>query len=161
MQRTVVKATQAQIAHVTRNMREEDAKELLAGLPFDTIEEATDTLIFMCMKARMRFCVLLGNEPVALITAQEHWPGVWGVGMWATSKWKQVALTATKFAARVMNPQMAKAGCHRAHCWSHVDHKEAHNWLTVLGFEPEAIHEGWGKGGESFVCFAYVGGDHA
>lgn len=161
MQRTVVKATGSQIGFVTTHMRDADAKEILAGLPFDTLDEAVASLVFMCKQARMCFCVMHGDEPVAIITAHEHWPGVWGVGMWATDQWEKVALTATKFAAREMNPMMVKAGCHRAHCWSHIDHTSAHRWLAMLGFEPEVIHRKWGKNGEPFICFAYIGGQDA
>lgn len=140
------------VGHVLFNLREADRRELAATLwRFDSqlLAEAT-----AC--CRLGFVACADDlTPVAAFGAHETWPGVWQVGMFATPRWPEVAMAATRAIRRVFHGKMAEVGAHRAHAFSIADHEEAHRWMLRLGARCEATLGGWGKGGEDFKVFVW------
>lgn len=140
------------VAHVLYNLRDEDRRELEATLwRFDSqaLAEATAS-------CRLGFVAAADDlTPVAALAAHEAWPGVWQLGMFATPRWPEVALAATRLVRRLFHVKWTEVGAHRAHAFSIADHEDAHRWMLRLGARCEATLAGWGRGGEDFKLFVW------
>lgn len=142
------------IAQVLYNLRAADREELEATLwRFDSAALAEASA-----GARLGFVALADDgAPVAVLGANEVWPGVFQVGLFATPRWPEVALAVTRAVQRDLAPAIVAAGGHRAHAFSHAAHHEAHRWLKSLGARQEARLAGWGRRGEDFLLFVWTG----
>jgi hypothetical protein len=140
------------VAEVLYNLRDADRAELTATLwHFDSrlIAEAS-------RGARFGFVALAGDgAPVAVAGASEVWPGVFQVGLFATPRWPEIAAAVTRALRRDLAPAVIAAGAHRVHAFSLASHAEAHRWMLRLGARCEARLQGWGRGGEDFLLFAW------
>jgi hypothetical protein len=137
---------------ITSRMREADREEIYATR-WDSNPKllATDALTFPAMT----WIAADDNEPVAAGGAIPLHPGVWSMWMFATDKWRNVALGATKHAKRVLIPKLREGGAHRLECKSHSRHDVAHKWLEMLGAKPESTLVGYGKQEENFILFTW------
>lgn len=95
------------------------------------------------------------GAPVAVIGALETWPTVWSVWMFATDRWPEVAVDATRFARRRLAPALLELGLRRAECRSSATHHAAHRWLAHLGARREAEYPDYGRNGETFIGFIW------
>lgn len=140
------------VEHIAYNLRQADREELAA-----TCWRLDSALLARTADAcRLGFVAAADDgTPVAAFGATEAWPGVWQVGMFATARWPEVALAATRHARRVLMPAVRDTGAHRAHAFSLATHTEAHRWLEWLGASRETTLRGWGRGGEDFILFAW------
>lgn len=140
------------VAHVLYNLRQADRAELAATLwRFDGAALAAASA-----EARFGFVALADDDaPVAVAGAQELWPGVFQVGLFATPRWPEVARGVTRALRRDLGPALVAAGAHRAHAFSHAAHATAHRWLLRLGARCEARLTGWGRDGSDFLLFAW------
>lgn len=140
------------VEHVAYNLRRADREELEATV------WRLDSALLARASAACRFgFVAAGGDgtPIAAFGAHEAWPGVWQVGMFATVRWPEVALAATRHARRALLPAVRDTGAHRGHAFSLATHHEAHRWLEWLGASRETLLRGWGRGGEDFVLYAW------
>ncbi len=138
------------VLYVADRMRRGDREEIAATRePFDTVELTRD-----CLRVG-HFAWVAGRDdpPIAVVGAVPMHPGVWSCWMFATDEFPRIALGLTKFARRVIIPSLAQSGCRRAQCLSAEGHDVAHEWLRSLGAIEESRMEGYGKSGETFVCF--------
>lgn len=140
------------IAQVLYNLRARDRQELEATLwHFDS-----GRLAEALASARFGFVALTQDgAPTAVAGANEVWPGVFQVGLFATARWPEVARATTHRLRRDLGPAVVRAGAHRAHAFSHAAHREAHGWLRRLGARCEARLSGWGRRGEDFLLFTW------
>lgn len=140
------------VGQVLYNLRAADRAELAATLwNFDS-----GVIASAACEARFGFVALADDgTPVAVAGAQELWPGVFQVGLFATPRWPEVARGVTRAILRDLRPALVAAGAHRAQAFSHAGHEEAHRWLLRLGARCEARLGGWGRGGEDFLLFAW------
>lgn len=140
------------VEHVAYNLRASDRQEL------EATSWRLDSALLARTAERCRFgFVAAGDDgtPIAAFGASEAWPGVYQVGMFATARWPEVALAASRHAKRALMPAVRDAGAHRAHAFSLSTHTEAHRWLEWLGASRETTLRGWGRGGEDFILFAW------
>ncbi len=140
------------VAQVLYNLRAADRAELEATLwRFDSAR-----LSQAAGGARFGFVALAEDgAPVAVAGATEAWPGVFQVGLFATPRWPEVAGAVTRVLLRDLGPALVAAGAHRAHAFSHADHRQSHRWLLRLGARCEARLSGWGRHGEDFLLFTW------
>ena len=140
------------VASVAYNLRQADREELAATMA------RFDSSAIAAAAVRVLFGFVAATDdgvPVAAVGANEVWPGVYQVGMFATARWPEVALGTTRHVKRWLMPAIREAGVHRAHAFSLATHQEAHRWLFWLGARVEARLAGWGKGGEDFLLFVW------
>jgi hypothetical protein len=132
-------------AEIFATRRDEDIEafvgDLLAGDPVGAVITTPDRI------------------PVAALGGTEMWRGTWSVWMFASERWPEVAVEATRFARRVLWPELQRLGARRAECRSLAGHRVAHRWLLHLGARVEAVYPAFGRDGETFVGFVIYGGN--
>jgi hypothetical protein len=143
----------ADLTAVAANMRAADRSEIFAT----RFDEDAELLAEECLASDSLGAILADRDgiPVAAIGAWEMWPGVWSVWMFATPSWPKVALSATRFVKRKLQPALLALGAHRAECRSSATHCNAHRWLHCLGAEIEAEYRDFGKNREIFIGFVW------
>jgi hypothetical protein len=141
------------VAAVARAMRDCDRAEIFAT----RWDACPDAFARDCVA-----CLTLGaviadeaEAPIAVIGAQEMWPGTWSVCMFATDRWREIALDATRFVRQRLMPALLRLGARRAECRSAADHHAAHRWLEYLGARREAVHPDYGRHGETFFGYCW------
>lgn len=140
------------ILAVVRNMRECDREEIYA-----TQWNDDPALFAERVYAVSGFCWVawLDGRPAAVVGAAPERPNVYAAFAFGTDEWPRVVLSVTRHIRRFMIPALINAGCHRVSCASHAHHTEAHKWLERLGAEREAVHPGYGRGGETFFLYVW------
>jgi hypothetical protein len=138
-------------ARVAANMRDIDRREICALHATDDPVAATSALAVF---PHIGGSVWRGDEPICVVGAIWLWPGVVSVFMFATDRWPEVALEATKFVRRVLLPALRDAGVHRLQCHSLAEHTDAHAWLRFLGADREVPEPEYGKNREDYVLFS-------
>ena len=136
---------------VAQDMRRADRQEIFAT----RWDDNPATLAQDCVGAGCIGAVIAGRDgaPICAIGATEMWPRVWSVWMFATDRWHEVALDATRFVKERLIPTLLDLGLRRAECRSSAMHTQAHRWLEYLGARRETEHLDYGKNGESFIGF--------
>lgn len=141
-----------EVLFVVRNMRAWDKREIYATRwNDDPVELAGD--VALC--GRFGWIAGILGVPVAVVGAAPVHSGVWSAFMFATDDFRQISLSLTKFAKRVMIPALVATGAHRAECLSLAGHTDAHRWLESLGAKPEGVAAGFGRGREDFVRYVW------
>ena len=139
------------VRYVVKHMRDYDRAEIFAT----RWDDNEDSLVADTLAAGPMSWVLGRERPIACWGAQELWPGMWTVWMFATDEFKQVASALTKFVLCQEIPQLVDRGIQRAECKSMAGHDVAHRWLERLGAVREATHENYGRGRETFYTYAW------
>jgi hypothetical protein len=138
------------LLYITERLREWDRREIFATLGS---EQPIDLVRVTLMGEGMTWIAYKDSEPVAAFGASAMWPRVWSVWAFGTDRFREVALTLTRFIRRSMIPMLESSGAIRAECRSMDGHTEAHRWLESLGLRREATHPLYGKGGETFHTY--------
>jgi hypothetical protein len=137
---------------ITSRMRKMDREEIYATRWSDDPKSlAADALTF----TEMTWIAADDNEPVAAGGAMPLHPGVWSMWMFATDKWMNVALGATRHAKRVLIPNLRNTGAHRLECKSNASHLVAHKWLEMLGAKKESEVKEYGRQRENFFLYSW------
>jgi hypothetical protein len=101
------------------------------------------------------------GEPVAFLGCVFRHPGLCEAFAGGTEKFPMVAMTLTRYALRVMKPELIAAGVRRIQCQSLATHVDAHRWLERLGFRREAVLRCYGRGSKDYYMFAAIASDFA
>lgn len=142
------------VLFVARNMRQADRDEIYAT------RWSTDPadLAAACMACPyFAWCFWHDGVPAGVIGAIPKHPGVWNVYAFGTRDFNRVALPMSRHAMRVMIPTIDKVGARRAECLSSANHVEAHRWLEMMGAERESTLSRYGKYGEDFYLYRWLG----
>lgn len=139
------------LTEVARGMRDIDRREICALAATDDPVEATAHLAFVPHIGAS----VHGRDgaSIAVVGAMFLRPGVVSVFMFATDRWREVAIETTRFVRRILLPSLRDAGIHRLECHSLDDHFDAHNWLRYLGADREVPEPDFGKNRENYVLF--------
>lgn len=148
--------TRSDVAYVAARMRERDATEFLAVSRVDTRAELVNGLIDRYGGAPDAFCAYLDDTPVAVGAMVEHRPNVVTLMFFATDRLPEIGLALTRWITRQLFPQYRARGVHRIECASIDGYEEVHRWVEALGLRREAVMPKYGKGGETYVQFAWV-----
>jgi hypothetical protein len=142
------------IKHIIQKCRARDRAEIeaLYGLQL-TLDSAPQWASSACLVKIFDY----NNEPVAFVAAHAHTHTVCTLSMIATEDWRHVAASVIKWAKRSAMPALYLQGFKRAECRSISGHPEAFRFLTHLGFVCECTVPGYGRNGEEFLQFAFVG----
>lgn len=149
----IVQATPPLVYHVTKNMRERDAQELLA-VHFETDrEQLANGMALLYGDRPFTFCLGKDDEPICIITGTLMHPGLWIFGMWATDSLPKIGKMLSKFAVTELFGAMRHVGARRVEVRSIVGYTEVHKWLRFLGFAQGETQKSFGKNGEDFILF--------
>ena len=145
--------TAADVRAVAQEMRACDRAEIFAT----RWDDCTESFASDCAAAISLGAIAVGDDgtPVAVVGAQEAWPGCWSVWMFAIDRWPEVALETTRFVQRRLIPALVRLGARRAECRSADGHHGAHRWLEYLGARREASHLDYGRNGETFHTYSW------
>jgi hypothetical protein len=146
----IARATYAEIVYVARRMRALDAEEIYPHLWHPTPED----LSAYCAQTKISFVALMDGTPVVAFGANERFPKVWAVWMFATDDWPKVALSVTKFVRRQMLVEIDRYDPVRLDCWSMDGHDTAHQWLEAFGFIREATVEDYSSARIAYHCYS-------
>ena len=97
----------------------------------------------------------IGTEPVAVLTALRETPKSVQVGLIATDRFPEIALSVTRYVRGVVDPMLRHAGVTRAECRCWEGHRDARRWLAICGAQEEAVIPGYGAFGETFIQMAW------
>ncbi len=147
-----------EILEVAMLMRATDYEEFAAVAPADNRADLTRLLLARYGDRRDVLCVSHKNIPVAIGGALELRPRVLTLLFFATPEFAGVYAPLTRFIKQRLFPPLVAAGAHRIEAVSMESHTDAHRWIEALGLEKEGPPmRGYGKRGESFQQFAWVG----
>jgi hypothetical protein len=153
-------ATPELVEHVVRHMRQRDVDEIFAVRWSDDREDLVRDWL-ACRPVVFAEGVVLAadGEPVAVVGVSLVSPGVGIVHMYATDRWREIALAVHRFVVRHVMPSIVAPVFRRLECRALEHHDLAARWLTRLGFRAEGRHPGLGKGGETYVTFGWLNPD--
>lgn len=141
------------VIYISRNMREVDAREIMA------VRWGDDRDVFAeeCFAtAGPKYIAYLGDEPVAVIGVTMCFPGVGQAWMFATDRFSEIAIGMTRFCKQTIQLMLNEGGLHRLQAYSADYHTDSHEWLKLLGFSVESVMKEFGKDGSDYLCFALV-----
>lgn len=153
----IKEATKQDIFTVALFMRDRDFAELSAINPVDTREALADALAERYDNCGL-MCGWRDGRPVCIGGVIEGRPNVCSLLFFATDEFGEIALEITKFIKKRLIPPLIEAGAIRIDALSMEGHDQVHRWLETLGLsrETEKPLRNFGKGGESFVYFAWI-----
>ncbi len=141
------------ILPVAEAMREWDRREIFATRwDDDPAAMANDAAL---MGQRFGWISGLDDCPIAAFGCFELWPGVFSMWLFATDNFQHIRFSMTKLIVRHIVPMLWEAGAHRLECRSMEGHVDAQAWLNLIGAKREGQQNGYGRGGENFLCYAW------
>lgn len=142
---------------VAERMREGDALEFLAVSPAEDREGLVEALVERYGGAPDAFGFYDEDRtPIAIGAMVQHRPNVVTLAFFATDEFPRIAADVAKFARRSLFPAYRARGVHRIECISIEGYEDAHRWIGMLGLVKEAVMPGYGRGGETYLQFAWV-----
>ncbi|OSI16506.1 hypothetical protein BWD09_07000 [Neisseria dentiae] len=142
----IVPLTHEYANYIAFNMREDDAREVLATQTSDYRHQFADECAAMG-----GWCLIdSGGIPVVMGGVFECWPNVGNAWCVATHDISKHGIEATKAAKFAINE---KQHLHRVQAFSADFHTVSHKWLECLGFSRGATLKKFGKRGEDFIVF--------
>lgn len=147
--------TPEDVRQVAAQMRERDQAEFLAVSHAKTHAELVEALVARYGGAGDAICAYT-DRPVAVGAMVRHRPNVVSLAFFATDQFPEIALGLTKFIRDRLFPCYRAEGVHRIECVSMEGYDAAHRWIGLLGLKREAVLPKFGKGGETFLQFAWV-----
>ena len=147
------------VRRVAANLRDKDVAEFLA-LSHAPDRHALAAQLLDRWGGHPAAIVVRDEEgPVCIGGGIEHRPNVITLMLFATDRFAGIALPLTRFVTRQLFYRWRVAGVHRIEAFSMEGHDEAHRWIELLGLDREAELTGYGRGGETFIQFAWVRDD--
>lgn len=145
------------VRRVAEKMRAGDLREFLAVSRADSPAALVDQLVARYGDAPDAFGFYDDDRtPIAIGAMVQHRPNVVTLAFFATDEFSRIAADVAKFARRSLFPSYQKRGVHRIECVSIEGYEQAHRWIEMLGLAKEAVMPGYGRGGETYVQFAWV-----
>lgn len=148
--------TRGDVRHVAELMRERDVAEFLAVSRAEDKAELVEALVDRYGGAADAICAYVNKVPVAVGAMVQVRPNVVTLAFFATDQFPEIALELTKFIRNRLIPGYVADGVHRVECISMEGYEDAHRWIGLLGLTQEAVMPKYGKGGETYIQFAWV-----
>lgn len=141
---------------VAFKMRERDFAEFSAVSYAETRFELAEVLTARYGDSPDVHVGFEGLDPICVGGSVMARPNVITLLFFATDRFPEIALPATRYIKKQLLPRLIEAGVHRIEAVSMAGHDDAHEWLKTLGLKQETgpMH-GYGKNGEAFIQFAW------
>jgi len=153
----VEEGTNDALAEVVAHIRDADVREFLAISYHDTRDDLAADLLARYSDRSDTFAAIRDNHAVAFGAMVETRPNVITAGFFATEDFPSVARPVARFVRRELFPAYRRAGVHRIGCLIIDGYESAMLFVQLLGLKFEHEVRGYGKHGESFFSFAWVG----
>lgn len=153
---TVDGASAHDFATVARQMRDSDLAEFLAVSYAEDRASLADDLTQRYGNRDDLIAAYVDGDPVAVGAAIQARPNVLSLLFFATDEFPRAALTLTRFITRQLFPRCRTAGVHRIEAVSIEGNTSAQRWIETLGLTLETPVYGHGKGGETFLQYAWI-----
>lgn len=147
---TIHPATLATVSWIAANMRVQDRREIGA------VRDLTSTagLAAVAVMGSPVACVaFVGDEPVTAFGVSDIADGVCAGWAFGTDRMVRTIPTITRYCLSHVKPSLLAAGYRRLEVRTAIDHDVSHQWLRRLGFRPEGVCWGYGRGLD-FVMYA-------
>jgi hypothetical protein len=148
--------TREDVAFVATRMRSRDMQEFMAVSHAASEAELVEGLVDRYGGAHDAFCAYRGGIPVAVGAMVEHRPNVVTLMFFATADLPLIGAALTRWIRQRLFPQYRARGVHRIECASIDGYVSVHRWVQALGLKREAVMPKYGRGGETFIQFAWV-----
>lgn len=150
-------ATPRQVRFVAERMRARDVAEFLPLSYATTADGLVDELVERFGEHPEVLCALdAGYLPAAIGGLIQNRPGVASLLFFATDSFPSIAAALTRAIRNDIFPRYRARGIHRIDCVSIEDYDDAHRWIEVLGLDRGEPLRGYGKGGETYLQFAWT-----
>ena len=126
-------ATPDAVRSVAVNMRERDFAEFSAVSFAETRFELAEVLTARYGNSPEVHVGFEGLEPVCVGGSIMARPNVISLLFFATDRFPEIVLPATRYIKKQLLPRLIEAGVHRIEAVSMVGHSEVHAWLRTLG----------------------------
>lgn len=146
---TIKPATLASVSWIAANMRAQDRREIAA------VRDLSDMrpLAWAACVSAVALVAYIGDEPVTAFGASEITDGVVAGWAFGTDRMVRTIPVVTRYCLSHVKPALIEAGYRRLEVRTAVDHDVSHKWLKRLGFRPEGVCWGYGRGLD-FVMYA-------
>jgi len=153
----VEEGTNEALRDVVANLREDDVREFTA-IPgsCDSREALTADLIIRYADRNDTFAAFDNAAAIAFGAMVRVGPDLISAGFFATEKFDRVALPVARFVKRQLLPAYAEQ-LFRIECVVMARYEQAVRFVKMLGFRETEKLDGFGKRGEDFVRFVWVG----
>lgn len=150
-------ATTDDVRSVANSMRARDREEFMAVSNFLHHSELVHSLVDR-----------YGGHPDVIVAGLDegkpmcigglilHRPNVATLLFFATDDFHLIGRDFTRFVKQRLFPGYTRKGVHRIECASLGGYDEVHRWIEVLGLTREVEMKKFGRGGETYVQFAWV-----
>ena len=149
-------ATLRDLSYVTAHLRDVDAREIRCQLPEGTA--SAEIAALSLAGTEHAYCCWWRGSPVAGFgaTPASYCGSVWTAWAFGTKRFVRAAPAIGRFARTTLAPVLIAKGARRVEARSIAGHDKAHAWLERLGARREAELRDWGRGGETFVLWAWT-----
>jgi hypothetical protein len=144
------------VAYVASAMRLRDIEEFMPLTHFETHGELAVSLVERFGEHPDVLSIGWENGPVAIAGMLLHRPNVGTLLFFATDDFPKIAPDFTRFVVQRWFPAYKARGVHRIECVSIDSYHEVHRWLSLFGLKREAVLKKFGRGGETYIQFAWV-----
>lgn len=147
------------VLEVCRSMREWDRREVFGVRDYDRGEDVAVELhnlqpfyiLFHVIRRRPT------GPAIALFGLKADHPGTSTAFMIGTERFHEIARPLAMWVRRELGPRLlARSTLHRIQCHALAEHREARRFIEFCGGQAEGVHPGYGKGGESYVSYAWT-----
>lgn len=148
-------STPGDIYYVALKMRDRDFEEIAALRPISEREPLARALAVQYGSGAGVYTVRDDDGvPVAVLGLLQAVPGVVSLLFFATDEFDKVKVAFTKFVIQKLRVALFNEGVRRIQCLSIDKYDVMHRWLRAVGMQKEAVHEQYGKNGETFFMFS-------
>jgi hypothetical protein len=139
------------IAHIVRNLRERDRREIFA-LRWDDDEDELISQLFVTAGPMWRVWSYRG-EPVAMNGVLPLRPGVVSAAAFGTEKWHHVVRPMVRWSRYWVIPRLQAAGYHRGEACAMAANVDGRRFIELLGGKLEAYLHKYGRSREDFILY--------
>lgn len=144
------------IYSVARSMRARDREEFIAVSSFTTHDQMVEALVDRYAGHPDVIVAGLPDDPIVIGGLIQHRPNVATLLCFATDRFPEIGADLTRFIKQRLFPGYIAKGVHRIECTSLDGYEEVHRWIEALGLKREAVMPKFGRGGETYVQFAWT-----
>ncbi len=154
---TLLPCTLRDASFVMAHLRPGDELEVLCQLPEDM--KRHDIAYMLLMNALEAYAVRFNGQPIGIFGVTHM--SVASVSVWAlgTRQFWRAAPTVTRFVRDDLAPRLIDAGYRTMEARSHVDHHDAHRWMTLAGAHGVDEPYIYGRNDQFFRTFRWTAAD--
>lgn len=150
-------ATPEHVFAVANAMRARDREEFMAVSTYRRHAELVENLVRRFGNHPDVIAAFWENTvPVVIGGLIQHRPNVATLLFFATDDFPKIGSELTRFIKQRLFAGYVAQGVHRIEAASIDGYDEVHRWIEVLGLKKEAVMRGYGRGGETYLQFAWV-----